>query len=648
MKKIKSFLKTCDLFGITFTFRYKTKEKYQTSLGGIFNLLFLILVLSLGIYYFIPFCNRKNYSIVYYTMNLASTENINFKESKSNFAIGLTCEGNSKEKKAFTDLLKLEMRYSQYIKSLNGSFIRKRQFLQGHNCTYADFYNKYDKQFDYLGLQKYICINNNDYSIEGVYADQIFSYFDFSVTAIDNTTEILDELDRFLFQNDCKFNLVYTDIIIDLNNYKEPVKQFLNNIFIQLNPILLVKRNMFFMNQYFLNDNYLIWIFNDEKDQSERKSLYSRYEEYYLYKGFNRSQTLVDDYLAYARIFMRSDLRRTEIKRKYQKLMEFYADASSMLIALYEILFIIFGFIDNFYSYHSLAKRIFFFKELEDNNFHIFEKNNKIKELISTTSSFSEKKEEVKINNDNNLDNDDIKIYKNIKLNKDNLIINKQSNSQLMPIQEEKNDLEKNKNVIIIKKKKKIIKRLKNSQNMIQHDSQSSFKNSHIKLESFKNNTNNIVANIKFNESNNSEEKISVQKPIKYSFNIIEIIMSQIFFCCISKKLKLKSDLNQKADDILYRKMDIILYIRNMLLFDIMNKTILDNNKKTIINFLCRPIITNDKKVEDDFEEFYKNYKEKDFDKLSEKLPELCDKSQKENRENRLISLSNEHLKDLV
>ena len=283
---------------------------------------------------------------------------------------------------------------------------------------------------------------------------------------------------------------------------------------------------------------------------------------------------------------------------------------------------------------------------MEDSNFNIFQKNNKIKELISTTSNFTEKKEVVKKNKDNELDNDDIKIYKDIKLNKDNLIINKQSNSQLIPIQVEKNELEKNKNAITIKKKKKVIKRLKNSRNMAQHDSQSSFKNSHIKLESFKNNINNVIeANIKFNESNDS---VIPEKKIKYSFNIIEIIMSQIFFCCISKKLKLKSDLNQKADEILFRKMDIILYIRNMLLFDIMNKTLIDNNKKTIINFLCRPIITNDKKVDDDFEEFYKNYKEKDFDNLSEKLPELCDKSQKENREKYLISLSHEHLKDLI
>lgn len=69
---------------------------------------------------------------------------------------------------------------------------------------------------------------------------------------------------------------------------------------------------------------------------------------------------------------------------------------------------------------------------------------------------------------------------------------------------------------------------------MAQHDSQSSFKNSHIKLESFKNNINNVIeANIKFNESNNS---VIPEKKIKYSFNIIEIIMSQIFFLLYIQK----------------------------------------------------------------------------------------------------------------
>ena len=58
MRSIKSFLRKLDMFGVSYNFRYKSREKYQTSLGGFFILLFVILVLGMGIYYFIPFIVR--------------------------------------------------------------------------------------------------------------------------------------------------------------------------------------------------------------------------------------------------------------------------------------------------------------------------------------------------------------------------------------------------------------------------------------------------------------------------------------------------------------------------------------------------------------------------------------------------------------
>ena len=66
--------------------------------------------------------------------------------------------------------------------------------------------------------------------------------------------------------------------------------------------------------------------------------------------------------------------------------MEFYADASSLLIAIFEILVVIFNYVDTFYAHHSLAKSTFFFKELEDkDNFNIMKKTDIIQELISIT-----------------------------------------------------------------------------------------------------------------------------------------------------------------------------------------------------------------------------------------------------------------------
>ena len=111
MKAIKKFLTLIDIFGVNFNFRYKDKERYQTAFGGFIIIVFAVLAVAMAIYYFIPFINRKNYTIVYYTMNLAATEEVNLFASESNFALGLNCEKNSAEKYNIYELLDLKSKY---------------------------------------------------------------------------------------------------------------------------------------------------------------------------------------------------------------------------------------------------------------------------------------------------------------------------------------------------------------------------------------------------------------------------------------------------------------------------------------------------------------------------------------------------------
>ena len=114
------------------------------------------------------------------------------------------------------------------------------------------------------------------------------------------------------------------------------------------------------------------------------------------------------------------------------------------------------------------------------------------------------------------------------------------------------------------------------------------------------------------------------------------------------KRLSVKNEVNENANKIIYIKLDIITYVRNMLLFDIINRTILSDDKKEIINFLCRPLISINKEQKNEFEEFYKCYDESDFDKFENDIKNLLNKSIKAEKENKLIILSKEHLKDFV
>ena len=85
MKCIRGFLQKIDVFGVPYSFKHNKNEKYNTSLGGFIFFVFIILVLIVGIYYFIPFYNRKNFSLIYYSMNMPVTDTIKLSESKANF-----------------------------------------------------------------------------------------------------------------------------------------------------------------------------------------------------------------------------------------------------------------------------------------------------------------------------------------------------------------------------------------------------------------------------------------------------------------------------------------------------------------------------------------------------------------------------------
>ena len=381
MKYFKNFLRTIDIFGIQLTFRYKKKDKYSTALGGLIIILFSILALSFGIYYFIPFIKRKNLSIIYYTMNIPKTEIINFKDSKASIAIGLECETRGRIKA--DDVFYLDIKYVNYIKEQNGSFHKEKFTQPSHYCKYEDFYNNHNDSYDYLHLNTYKCFDNCIQNIEGIYADQIFSYYEFSVNAIKDTEETFNNIDEYLKDNDCKLQVIYTDITIDLTNYKEPIKPFLNSFFIQLNPTLYIKRNVYFMNQYLYDDDSLFAVFNEKEKPSQTKTLFSRNEEYALYLGLDRGKTKPTDYQNYAKLYLRAEIKKTDIRRTYQKITEFYADASSILIGIYEFLIIIVSIINNFYAENSVITKLFIFKGIDNKYFQIHKRYQKINELIS-------------------------------------------------------------------------------------------------------------------------------------------------------------------------------------------------------------------------------------------------------------------------
>ena len=679
MKSIKSFLRKLDVFGVPYAFKYRDKEKYTTALGGLFVVLFIAAALFMGIYYFIPFYNRKNYTTVYYTLTMAKTEVVNFGVSETAFAIGLNC-WTGKDGTVADDLFRIDHKFIYY--KLEEEYKKYTDMVSTHKCTKEDFYNRYDETFDGSSIYKYQCMDETDRGIEGIYTSEIFSYYEFDVYAKNDSEALLAKITHYLTENDCKLQIFYSDNTVDISDYENPIKSYIEAVFIQLNPTLSIRRNIYFMNQYLYDDDYLIWVFGDDADARYIRTLFSRYEEYSLYQGANRAKGS-SDYTNYAKVFIRADTKRTDVKRKYQKVMEFYADASSLLIALYEVLIIIFNYINQFWAEQDLSKRMFFFKDLEESGLNLKKRASQIQELIDITgavpspsrTSQKNSSKELLINKDNFndlkkkdsndidvLQDEDIKIY-NSKKGKNAAQNNKYAS---------KKEKENEKSKAIGKKPKENDKR-KDSRNK-ESDYYDEYSDNYEKASSnyrgrdsrsslnFKYNMNMKNSNKykykynndydEYNQSNTEYSKEAEEEfrpeSVQYEFNICEVLGSTIFKCCQSKELKVKYALNEKANTILFSKLDIVCYVRNMILFDIINETFLGTGIKDVINFLSRPIISLKGKEKNELKILYNNYKSSDFDKFYNEVNDMTQKSDKRTEEKLLISLTNRHLKSLT
>ena len=647
MEYIKSFLRKIDIFGFTYSFKYNSEEKYTTAIGGLIVILFIPAAIYMGIYYFIPFYHQKNFTTVYYTLTMANADRISFSESKTSFALGLNCwTGN--DGTTADQLFKIDYKYIHWQLDENNTYVRTISTLGFHQCNKKDFYNNFNETFDASQIYKYQCFDDPSITIEGIWTSEIFSYFQFEVNAKNNSRELLDKIDDYLHGNDCKFQIYYVDNTIDIDDYRNPIKSYVEAIFIQINPTLSIRRNLYFMNQYLFDDDNLFWVFSEDDDEASlSKTLFSRFEEYSLFQGLTRQKNATD-YLNFVKLYIRADTKKTDVKRRYQKINEFFADASALLVTIYEVLNIIFEFLNTFWAEQTLSKNIFFFQDF-DHKLNIVNKQSKIKELLNITGSVTNNFKLKTIDTIDDIPEKPLDTIQNFKKEK---ILYKEKKTTSKNIQNLHDILTKNEDIPegIDYNYEKISNSYGgkeynlDSKNNINSNKRS--KNNEICETNFssENNIYNVVTTCKDNETSYGDNEI---EKVEYEYNLLNKIVGLACKCCLSRKLKIKDDLYEKAISFLDNKLDIVLYIRNMILIDIINKTILDNDTKDILNFLTRPIISLKDSEEDDMSLFYEKYKNTDFDKFYNELIQISNKKDKRNEEKKLISVCNKQLKKI-
>ena len=241
--KLFKKLRKIDLFRVSFSFKYMNKEKYATSVGGFVTFIFSGALIWIFVINFIPFIKKKNFNLQDYIVNTHETEEINLKDSPTAFAIGFDCPVDSRTQIKAEDLFDLNVSFITYTKDNNGNRNKTIGKIETHNCNENDFHNEHNDSFDFLKIKNLQCLNEKKEKLGGIYTEKKFTYYEFSLMAKENTTEHYKKIDDYLIENDCKLQFYYTDLTLNLSNYKEPIKSFINSLFLQINPTLFLKMN---------------------------------------------------------------------------------------------------------------------------------------------------------------------------------------------------------------------------------------------------------------------------------------------------------------------------------------------------------------------------------------------------------------------
>ena len=611
---VKKFFEFIDLFYVPISFRYKKEDSYSTCIGGIFSFILIILITAFGIYYFIPFVNRENYSLYYYTINLNQTEEIDLRKSKAALAFGFECSNKANaelyKEISIEDLLELKAKYVFYK---NKGKDKKNLAINIHNCNISDFYDDENliKSISKNRMNELKCLDNLDQIIKNRYQDKHdnFTYYQIDVNAKNDVPNL--QIRNFLLDNDCKIELYYIDAKIEVEDYSEPIKPFLNEIFLQLDPDLDLRMNNYFMNEYFESDNEL---FFPGKSSQKINNLFSRMEQYFLHKTDTEENS-------YAKIYIRADTKRMEVRRKYQTLMEFFADTFSFWGNLFFICEIIFNAYNRVSLNFFIENELLYFKEKENMHFNISENSRRIHELLKLTK----------------IDNLKNKVYK-----KEDEEIGTDIFNQYVPITQKKQNTTENEI-----KNYNPIDNNRNDNNTQENHNSTEDRNINNNDNGNSNKNNNKKDNPSINNNDDNKKVLKyIFKEIVFAFmNLISIFKCK---CCHCKKSN-KEIMSEKGEDIINSKLNIINYVKNMLFLDVINN-MLNEDKKEIYKFLSMPIISSNENEEDKIyqqREKELHYSDEDFLNFYLQIKRITDNTTIESDDMKLLKLSYKQLKKL-
>jgi hypothetical protein len=312
MPKLKSLIKSCDLFGEGIHLNIKGEPNLKTVIGGVSTLL-TIAILSAATWvmgsdmifkeqpftdiHSIPFDIRPFYYL-----------------NRTNFPIAFCLQRYDQTVWNIDKYFKMEVLDWKAFNTNTSSVVKSYEF---ETCTYNHFPNFDRSYLETAGVSKYHCLKNQNISIGGYWDNEYIQYAIVRLRLCNNETDggtcaPSHEIEEF-FRTQIAFNIYVQDTIINPRSFDKPEQIYLLNLFRNVKLTSRKNFNVFVKHQELRSDegfmfesnrNYSSYSFDtfdvDEGDASSDSvtdiNLYVAPSKVIYYRSYTKIQNVLANF----------------------------------------------------------------------------------------------------------------------------------------------------------------------------------------------------------------------------------------------------------------------------------------------------------------------------------------------------------------
>lgn len=360
-----------DLFQRPIYLHFKDKEKLSTKLG-----LFLSVIIYAIIIYTLATSDifRRNYPRIYNSEGSSKSRPLIDFNNKM-LAVMLTDEyENQYYDPTIFSINAKSIYFKRNSKNFSNFEIVYSENKELVNCSKSSYQQSVISAF---GINKFFCLKNNSFSLEGFFDEATLKTLILDVSACDNLTmnntcKTPTEIKNFMRNK--KFNFLYSDNVIDLQNYDTPITEKFHNEFQILSSSVKKIVNIYYKKVNILTDDGL---FSHNPSYQDTFVFDNRETDFV----FDSSDQNMENLYLLVQFFSATNSNKME--RYYQNFAELFATLGGLLNSL-----IILGF---FLSY--VEKNLYLTQKIM-NNLYSFQPDKKQLDKIRTIRTMIEKNSE--------------------------------------------------------------------------------------------------------------------------------------------------------------------------------------------------------------------------------------------------------------